>query len=185
VAKKSRVYRRIKDDTPTFERLSAEEVERGLGAVSGPLKHQSGGSPFSITALRMRLATDVVSRGGRPSRKEAVAVKKIPVTAAEWELLGEITKAIREDGVKVTASQVAGVLLHQSLSQVSSRVAQQLSKDSSGGEHLSKSEVEEKVEKILQAAASAKQQLEQLRPVAEELLRRMKAGKGLESDTDL
>jgi hypothetical protein len=183
MTKKSRVYRRIKDDTPTFERLSAEEVERGLGAVSERLKHQAGGSVFSVTALRMRLANDLVSRGGRPSRKEAVAVKKIPITAAEWRLLGEITKVIREDGVKATPSQVAGVLLHQSLSQVASRV--ELPKDSSDSEHLSTLEVEEKVEKILQAAASAKQQLEELRPVAQELLRRMKAGKGLESDSDL
>jgi hypothetical protein len=49
---------------------------------------------------------------------------------------------------------------------------------------LSDAELEEKVESILAAAASAEVHLQQLRPVALELLRRMSSEDGAEADDE-
>jgi hypothetical protein len=45
-------------------------------------------------------------------------------------------------------------------------------------------QLEQTFDRILAAAASAKEELERLRPVSRELLEKMKAGRGIESDSD-
>ena len=54
-------------------------------------------------------------------------------------------------------------------------------KGSQALQKISDDTLAEKVEEILAAAASAEAHLENLRPVAQELLRRMREGKGTES----
>lgn len=178
-----KTYERIEDIGPTFDRVSVEDVQRGLGAVAEPAERNAEGSPIAVAALGRRLATDLVSKGGRPSRKEAVTVKKIPVTAKESLILDELAELIRRDGrLKVTPAQVAAQLLHDSLRQFD-RIEQRSGLDGSGRDR-SVSEDEAMLEEILAAAASATRQLEQLRPVARELLKRMRAGKGIETDDE-
>ena len=177
---KKPIYERLEDQSRTFERVEPDEIEKGLGAKrDARAKGARAGSPFSLWALRARLVADVISTGGRPGRKEAIARKKIPLTEAEWALLDEITRVLNRRGGKATPGQVAGILLHQSMTEVLRRlgkVAPVKPVDSLRTRKLTNSELEDKVDSILAAAASAEVHLEQLRPVALELLRRMRSG---------
>jgi hypothetical protein len=188
MAKKNPVFEKLEDQSPTFERVESDEIEHALGATGDARTASlSAGSPFSLWALRSRLLTDVISTGGRPARKEAVARKKIPMTEAEWALLDEITRVLNRRGGKATPGQVAGILLHQSMVEVLQRldkVAPATAADSLSAKRLTNSELEERVDSILAAAASAEVHLEQLRPVALELLRRMRSGEGAEADEE-
>lgn len=188
MAKKNPIFERLEDQGPTFERVEPDEIEQELGAKKDArTEGRHAGSPFSLWALRSRLLTDVISTGGRPGRKEAVARKKIPMTEAEWALLDEITRVINRRGGKATPGQIAGILLHQSMTEVLQRldrVAPAKPADSPSAQKLTNSELEEKVDSILAAAASAEVHLEQLRPVALELLRRMRSGEGAEADEE-
>ena len=175
MAKKKNEFERISDNSPTYERIGAEEISRALGADADNKVPAHGGSPFAFWALRSRLLSDVVSTGGRPGRKEAVTRKKVPMTEAEWKLLDEITRILNMRGVKATAGQVAGILLNQSITEVLKRLDRvaPATRSGLGRTRLSDTELEEKVESILAAAASAESHLQELRPVALELLRRM------------
>ena len=188
MAKKNPILERLEDQSPTFERVELDDVEEGLGATrEAKAVGTPGGSPFSLWALRSRLLTDVISTGGRPGRKEAVARKKIPMTEAEWALLDEITAVLNRRGGNATPGQVAGILLHQSMTEVLQRldkVAPAKPTDSPSAQKLTKKQLEEKVDSIFSAAASAQEHLQELRPVALELLRRMKGGEGAETDDE-
>jgi len=175
MAKKKNEFERISDSSPTYERIGIDEVSRALGADADNKGPAHRGSPFAFWALRSRLLSDVVSTGGRPGRKEAVTRKKVPMTEAEWKLLDEITRILNVRGVKATPGQVAGILLNQSITEVLKRLDRvaPAAKAGSGPARLSDAELEEKVESILAAAASAESHLHELRPVALELLRRM------------
>ena len=178
MAKKTNEFERIVDTTPSHESVDAADISQALGAKADDKTLSRVGSPFSFWALRSRLLSDLVSTGGRPGRKEAVARKKIPMTESEWALLDEITRVLNMRGVKASAGQVAGILLNQSMTEVLKRldrVAPEAAGGSNSGQRMSEAELEEKVETILAAAASAQVHLQQLRPVARELLRRMSA----------
>jgi hypothetical protein len=188
MAKKNPIFERLEDQSPTFERIEPDDIEQGLGATRDTRTvGKRVGSPFSLWALRSRLLTDVISTGGRPGRKEAVARKKIPMTEAEWALLDEITRVLNRRGGKATPGQVAGILLHQSMTEVLQRldrVAPMKATNSPAAQKLTNSELEERVDSILAAAASAEVHLEELRPVALELLRRMRSCEGAEADDE-
>ena len=178
--KKQQIFERILDDSPTLERIDPSELEEGLGANREPGESAATGSPFSVLALRSRLLSDLVSTGGRPGRKEAVLRKKISLTETEWQILDQITELINGRGVNATSGQVAGVLLHQSITEVLQRL-EKVAPPSSGSSGLSATvsdqDLEETVDDILAAAASAEAHLGQLKPVALELLRRMRERK--------
>lgn len=186
MAKKKRVYERLIDQSEAFERVDVREVEEALGAHAEPAADMGqGGSPFSLLTLRSRLLTELVSTGGRPGRKEAIVRKKIPLTETEWKILDQITDLLKGRGVNATSGQVAGILLHQSMTEVLERlekVTPSRDVNANSTKDLSEKQLEETVETIFAAAASAEAHLGQLRPVAMELLRRMRLGKGSESD---
>jgi hypothetical protein len=184
MAKKTNEFERITDTSPTHEPIEPSEISHSLGATADDKAISRVGSPFSLWALRSRLLSDLVSTGGRPGRKEAVARKKIPMTESEWALLDEITRVLNMRGVKASAGQVAGILLNQSMTEVLRRLDRvaPTTGGSDSRQQLSETELEEKVETILAAAASAQVHLQQLRPVALELLRRMSSNDGSEDD---
>jgi hypothetical protein len=187
MAKKKNEFERIADTSSSYERIGSDEISQLLGAKADSKMPSRGGSPFSFWALRSRLLSELVSTGGRPGRKEAVERKKIPMTESEWALLDEITRILNIRGVKATAGQVAGILLNQSMTEVLKRLDRVAPTKSAGagpGRQLSDTELEEKVESILAAAASAESHLQELRPVALELLRRMSSDDEGEADEE-
>lgn len=187
MANKSHVYERLEDQSQTFDRVDHSEIASALSAEATSVRSGQTGSPFSLGAIRSKLLSELVSTGGRRGRKEAFSRKKIPMTEREWKILDEITSLIKSRGVNTTPGQVAGVLLHQSMTEVLLRLDRVSPSQETGTmppSELTDGELEETVETILAAAASAEMYLEQLRPVAKELLRRMRAGKGAESDAE-
>jgi len=183
--RKKATYNRIDDTSATYERVGEDEVERSLSAAVESSRRAVGGSPYSIGAIRSRLASELTSTGGRPSRKEVAATRKIPLTKSEWNTLDEITQIIRSQGVSATPGQVAGVLLHQSMTEVVARLAHVAPVANAGASATrSNNDLEEKVERILAAAASAEENLEQLKPIAQELLMRMRASKASADTSD-
>lgn len=174
--KNRRTFKRLVDESDTYRRVDPAEVADALGAES-VASRRSGGSPFSVQALRTRLMTDLVSCGGRPGRREA-AIRKIPLTDTEWELLDDIAALIRSKGINTTPGQVAGVLLNQSMAEVLLRLDHERSTEEGPQlerNNLTDAEIEQTIEETLAAAASAEVHLGQLKPVAIELLRRMRA----------
>lgn len=176
----SETYERIEDESETYERVEPEEVARALGAKVSSVRLGKHGSPFALGAIRSRLFRELVSTGGRRGRKETFSHKKIPLTAREWRMLDEITALVKSRGVNATPGQVGGVLLNQSMAEVLSRLGRVTASD--GAEAISPGkltdrELEEALERIFAAANSAEVYLGQLRPVATELLRRMREAK--------
>ncbi len=187
MAMKTHVYERLEDESETFERIEHSAVEQALNAQAGPVQHGESGSPFSLGAIRNKLLGELVSTGGRRGRREVFARKKIPLTQREWNVLDEITALVKSRGVNATPGQVAGILLHQSMTEVLvrlDRVSPSAQQGTPSPADLTDGELEDTLETILAAAASAEVHLEQLRPVAKELLRRMRTGKGAEPDVD-
>lgn len=178
---KKRVFERVSDTSPTFRRLDSADIEDALGATAVARKAVSG-NPLSLTALRSKLLAELVSSGGRPSRREVVSRKKIPLTESEWKSLDDISRLLKRRGVNASSGQVAGVLLHHSISEVIGQLDDPTFTKAAHVSQVSDDELENTLEGILDAAASAEVHLEQLRPIALELLRRMRAGRGAEAN---
>ena len=151
------------------DRLPATSKQTDFGPSFGGL--------ITVAAVCDVLQADLRSTGGRPARAEAIYSRRIPMTEKESASLGSITTMVRAQGVNATASQVAGVLLKVAMESVLTSAKVSPVKRGS-----SITELRATVERVLAAAASAKQNLEELRPVADELLRKMKSGKGIEND---
>lgn len=172
--KKNLIYERLDDQSPTLERVNPRDLAEALGAVESGTAVTTK-SPFSMWAVRSRLLSEIVSTGGRPARRDA-SVRKIPVTDAEWSALDGIATLLKHDGVTATPGQVAGILLHHSLAEVLRRLDSVTpSADSNTpSKGMTNSDLEETLQSVLAAAAKAEVHLEELRPVALELLRRMR-----------
>ena len=178
VATKAVSYEKIEDQSQVLERVDPGEVARALDAEE--FASAKVGGPFSMWTIRSRLLSDIVSTGGRPARRGA-SLRKIPVTDAEWATLDEIVGLLKHQGVNATPGQVAGLLLSQSLVETLRRldsVSPSAGPNQPAANPLSDAELEETLETILTAAAKAEVHLEELRPVAFELLRRMRNEKG-------
>jgi hypothetical protein len=183
MAKKNGVYERVEDDSQAMARVDPRELIEALGAEELGTS-SAGKSPFSMWALRSRLLSDVVSTGGRPGRRDA-SLRKIPVTDAEWVALDELATLLKQKGITTTPGQVAGVLLHQSLAEVLRRldsVSPSADSDPPPANVMTNADLEETLETVLAAAAKAKVHLDELRPVALELLRQMRDDNGAVGD---
>jgi hypothetical protein len=179
MAKKNIIHERVEDESQTLPRVDPRELVQALGAEE-LTTISAAKSPFSMWALRSRLLSDVVSTGGRPARRDA-SLRKVPVTDAEWAALDEIAALLKQQGVNTTPGQVAGVLLHQSLAQVLrrlDRLTPATDSDAASVNVMTNADLEEMLESVLAAAANAELHLEELRPVALELLRQMRDDDG-------
>jgi hypothetical protein len=180
--KKTRVYDEVTDESKTYDRIDVSGIEDSLGASSVPGRYGTNVGPFSVWAIRSRLSKELVSSGGRPARREVTSRKKIPLTESEWRLLDEVTQLVNSHGIKATPGQVAGILLNEAMAAVLSRLDQVDPSGKRSRSALSDHDLEETLENILAAAAHAEAHLDQLRPVALELLRRMREGKGSDDE---
>jgi hypothetical protein len=169
---------------PRQKVISSGKSENLSWKRSGPDSHSrhptgvlSGDNAITLASVCELLTTELRSTGGRPARAETTLSRRISMTEKEAKALQTITALVRERGVGATPSQVAGILLNVAMTNVLAS-----SSVSSPTRISSVTEFQNTVERVLAAAASAKHNLEQLRPVADELLRKMKAGRGVEDD---
>lgn len=180
MAKQNKTYRKIKDSSLTYESVGHHELAAALGARAGSAAGPKSAARYpSLAVLRKQLQGELVSEGGRPRRAGTVVTRRVPMTEDEARSLDSLTDDLRESGLAVTTGQVAGVLLRERLG---AAYGEAPADDEADAGHVI-SQMEDVFDRIIAAAASAKEELEALRPVAKELLERMKAGRGIESDT--
>lgn len=179
MATKKRIDRRIKDSSTTFAKVGAEEVARAIGATRAGSVPRSAERYPSLITLQRRLREELVSEGGRPRRDGAVVTRRVPLTSIEARALDAVTEEVRQGGVNVTSGQVAGYLLREKLDGMYGDLVS-LKNGPEVRDPIA--ELTATFDQILAAAASAKEELEALRPVAKELLEKMKAGRGIESE---
>lgn len=176
MAKQNKTYRKIKDSSPTYDRVGHHELQSALGVrAAGKAAPKSAIRYPSLSVLRRQLQGELVSAGGRPRRAGTVVTRRVPMTEAEARSLDSLTDDLRESGLTVTTGQVAGVLLRERLGTAYGEAP--APNEADAGHVIS--QMEEVFDRILAAAASAKEELEALRPLAKELLERMKAGRGV------
>ena len=179
MAKQSKTHRKIKDSSATYERVGQHELESALGVrAAGEAAPKSAIRYPSLAVLRRQLQEELVSEGGRPRRAGTVVTRRVPMTEAEAHSLDSLTNDLRESGLAVTTGQVAGVLLRERLGATYGEAS---ADDEPDAGHVI-SQMEDVFDRIIAAATTAKEELEALKPVAKELLERMKAGRGIESD---
>lgn len=158
------------------QRVDPATLPEALGAVEVSVPLTPSQTPSHLCPLRQLLSESLASTGGRPGRSEPTERKKIPITKSDWAALTHVAQVMRNTGIKTTPGQVAGALLHQSLHQLEppqQRV------------ELSPAELKAKADRLFAAAASAGISVQELEPVAVELLRRMSVhGHGLEQDVE-
>jgi hypothetical protein len=68
-----------------------------------------------LFALRQELCERLQSTGGRRSLEGATRRQKIPLSEADWQRLQQLAELSQTNGMRPTAGQVAGTLLHQAL----------------------------------------------------------------------
>jgi hypothetical protein len=107
----------VRTTSSTAPRVDPEIVREALGAdrVASAARATS---PSLLSALRRSLVGSIKSSGGRPGLEGAARRQKIPMAEADWESVEEIAATMRQQGVGVTAGQVAGQLLREAIAKV-------------------------------------------------------------------
>lgn len=95
--------------------LSLAETQKLLGSGKptsiGKLPADPLGMRMTASILRERL----VSRGGRPSDPAWTIVRKVPMRPDTWAELDRCAKELQEQNVRVSAGQIAAVVLERGL----------------------------------------------------------------------
>ena len=170
----SRALPRVTNSSATLARLDGDQIAEALGAESTGIEAPHGATPVSYFGLRERLFAELVSTGGRPGRRDAVRRRKIPVTEEEWARLRQIADVMGSSGLNAAPGQIASILLRQRLEQLDAEVAAR----SDSTDRSRAAELEERVDRVMRAAASAAGvPVPALRPVARDLIRKMLSGR--------
>lgn len=143
------------------KKITPEIVAEGLNAEIIAKTSRPFTDPFSFLSLHQRMATELRSTGGRPSRMGVSGRRKVPMSDQEWGDLEHLALLFTSLGLNVSPGQVAGFLLENSLEQIKSEIEK----------------IETEEGQILEAAANSKGGLQKLAPVAKEMLNRMKLEK--------
>ncbi len=100
----------------TRRRLTAEEIESGLGAERVAII-PSGGSPMSAYALRQELFRRLRSTGGRPGLDGIDMKPKVPMRRLRWKKLERLAKQVENDGFRPSPAQLASIILDAGIDQ--------------------------------------------------------------------
>ncbi len=165
--KDTKSLRRVRDTSLALDRLEPDEIGKELGADQVG-ESTSGANPVAFYALREHLVSELVSTGGRPGRRQVTRRRKIPLTEEEWNKLKEVAEVMKTVGVNAAPGQVAGALLRQGIEQLDRERDESVQADTQDDAAL-----DERVDRLMKAAASSGECPPGLRPVARELLRRM------------
>jgi len=95
-----------------------DRIARALGASSAvPVGPGTLGTPLDWLALRAEVRTRLRSSGGRPTDPEWNMTRCIRFDQKHWTLLERLADALGRDGAKVSAGQVAAILLEKAIEQ--------------------------------------------------------------------
>ena len=142
-------------------RIDPADVAKALGAQTVEYVPQDNLDPVSFFALHERMSSELVSTGGRPGRAGVSGRRKVPMSDQEWSDLEQLSNILDRLGLHVSPGQVAGFLLESSLNKMKAEITA----------------LEADAAQVFEAAASSKEPLADLEPIAEELLRKMKLRK--------
>ena len=95
--------------------LSTDEVAALLGAEViediGPVRMD----PIGLGVLAGRIAKRLVSTGGRPTDKDWVLTRKVPMKKETWTKLEQDSKEFATQGMRVAPGQLAAIALERGL----------------------------------------------------------------------
>ncbi len=114
---KGKTLPKVRDTSPTLERVEGSEVAAALGAQPADTPGPTAQGPVALFGLRQALAARLRSTGGRPSLGVSRR-QKIPLDDADWELLCRLSEMLADDKSRPTPGQVASELLRQRLHEV-------------------------------------------------------------------
>ena len=163
--------RRIRTVGSKQEKIDFSPLSQELGAEKARIEPSHFNGPAKLLGLRTLLFEQLTTKGGRPSRENATTRKKISFSEVEWQRLSMISKLLREQGEKVAPGQIAGALVSQKLDEL---FAQSENQPDCDDPTLADWVELEEVLQVDDATASALTDLEDLKPVAQKLLRQMK-----------
>ncbi len=126
---KGKTLPKVRDTSPTLDRVEGSEVALALGAQLDETPGPTAQGPVALFGLRQALAARLRSTGGRPSLGVSRR-QKIPLDDADWKLLCQLSEMLADDESHPTAGQVASELLRQRLHQVVESI------DQAGAEQL-------------------------------------------------
>lgn len=91
-----------------------DAIAKKLGADrTFPVKTHMAG-PLSWMQLREEVHTRLHSRGGRPSDPRWEFRRQVPFQEQTWDLLNDLAKKLKHEGVTVEPAQIAAILVeHQ------------------------------------------------------------------------
>ena len=106
---------------PVKRKIDPEFVAQALGAEKTNIKIDVKQGPIALLSINEILSKEPKSTGGRPRLIGTISNrKKVPFYRNDWEKLEELAHYIKKrDGFSVTAAQLASILIHNKLTEVS------------------------------------------------------------------
>jgi len=110
ISKKSRAKR-----TDPRGKLDPNEVGKALGASRRFKVQNRPRGPVGAAALAQEVQARLVSRGGRPSDSAPTLRRLVPIRKSVWDDLQRRADLLSASGRKVSAGQLAAILLERGL----------------------------------------------------------------------
>lgn len=100
-----------------------KRIARALGATSAFAAGPSGlGTPLDWLALGEEVRTRLRSSGGRPTDPDWDMSRCIRFDKQHWAQLERLAEALGRDGAKVSAGQLAAILLERAIEEAALRM---------------------------------------------------------------
>jgi hypothetical protein len=143
-------------NTNSAKKIDQTTFFNAIGASSTVELNAEHLDPVTFTAVIQSAAQSIKSKGGRPGRVEETLRKKVPLTENEWKDLEVVSHTFQQLGVSISTGQVASLLIGDALHKLLPTIEA----------------VNNEMTK-LQAAAKADSKPQELRPVADILMKKL------------
>ena len=103
------------------DKKTSSQIAQALGASRAvPLQGVPAGGPLDLLQLRADAARRLRSSGGRPTDPHWDVHRLIPFSDGYWRQLEELAGRLSADGKKVSAGQLAAMLIESALDSLGS-----------------------------------------------------------------